>query len=186
MHQSDEQFINIVNCFWIATQSPIIVHTLINQWFHTPPNDAKFSYLFYTNEVTLKHNELIFFWIDRDVYTIQNETSWYMSSIISIAKGCKLHMWLAFINLGKKTILIELCIGNYVMQDCLVKGANWIFQGLITLLNSNWILFNSLKCGQFTTSNNAHVYTNEIHCTWTPIKPIPKYIQIGSTFFHII
>jgi len=38
--------------------------------------------------------------------------------------------------LGKKTILIELCIGNYVIQDCLVIGANGIFQGLITLLNS--------------------------------------------------
>jgi hypothetical protein len=59
-----------------------------------------------------------------------------MSSIISIAKGCKLHIWFEFINLGKKTILVELCIGNYVVQDCLVKGANGIFQNLITLLNS--------------------------------------------------
>jgi hypothetical protein len=59
-----------------------------------------------------------------------------MSSIISIAKGCKFHIRLAFINLGKKTILVELCMGNYVIQDCLLKGANGIFQGLLTLLNS--------------------------------------------------
>lgn len=38
--------------------------------------------------------------------------------------------------MGKKTIFVELCIGNYVIQDCLVKGANGIFQGLITILNS--------------------------------------------------
>jgi hypothetical protein len=56
-----------------------------------------------------------------------------MSSIISIAKGCKLHIRLAFINLGKNTILVELCMGNYVIQDCLLKGANGIFQGVITL-----------------------------------------------------
>jgi hypothetical protein len=43
-----------------------------------------------------------------------------------------------------------------------------------------------LKCVQFTTSNNAHLYANEIHCTWTPIEPISKDIQIGSTSSHII
>ncbi len=35
--------------------------------------------------------------------------------------------------------MVELCIGNYLIQDCLVKGANRIFQGLITLLNSQKI-----------------------------------------------
>jgi hypothetical protein len=38
--------------------------------------------------------------------------------------------------LGKKTILVELCIGNFAIHDFIVKGANGIFQGLITLLNS--------------------------------------------------
>jgi hypothetical protein len=36
-------------------------------------NDPKLSYLFYIDEVTLKHNELVFFWIDEDVYTIQKK-----------------------------------------------------------------------------------------------------------------
>jgi len=43
-----------------------------------------------------------------------------------------------------------------------------------------------MKCGKFTTSNNAHVYTNEILRTWTPIETISKDIQIGSTSSHVI
>jgi hypothetical protein len=35
-------------------------------------------------------------------------------------------------------------------------------------------------------TKNAHLYENEIHPTWTPIKPIYKDIQIGSKSFHII
>jgi len=50
MHQSDEQFINILNQFWIVTQLQTNVDTIINQCFHTLPNDPKFSYLFYIDE----------------------------------------------------------------------------------------------------------------------------------------
>ncbi len=37
-----------------------------------------------------------------------------------------------------------------------------------------------------SSTKNAHLYENEIHPTWTPIKPIYKDIQIGSKSFHII
>jgi hypothetical protein len=30
------------------------------------------------------------------------------------------------------------------------------------------------------------LYEHEIYPAWTPVKPISKYIQIGSNFFHII
>jgi hypothetical protein len=51
MHQSDEQFVNILNWFQIVTQLQSDVDTINNQCFRTPPNDPKFSYLFYMNEI---------------------------------------------------------------------------------------------------------------------------------------
>jgi hypothetical protein len=48
-----------------------------------------------------------------------------------------------------------------------------------------WILFNNPKCGQFTRIKNAHLYEHEIHPTWTPIEPISKDIQIGSSSYII-
>jgi hypothetical protein len=35
-----------------------------------PPNDPKFQYIFYINEVRLKHNESIFLKIDGDMYIL--------------------------------------------------------------------------------------------------------------------
>jgi hypothetical protein len=60
MHQNDEEFINIRNQFRIATKSQFDINTINSQCFHTPPEDPKFPYLFYTNEARLKHNGLTF------------------------------------------------------------------------------------------------------------------------------
>jgi hypothetical protein len=68
MCQSDEQFNNILNWFWIATQSQFDINTINRQCFHTPPKDPNFQYLFYTNESRLKHNESTFLRSDGDVY----------------------------------------------------------------------------------------------------------------------
>jgi hypothetical protein len=60
MHQSDENFINILNQFQTITQLQSYVDTINNQCFHTLPNDQKISYLFYMNEAKQKHNESTF------------------------------------------------------------------------------------------------------------------------------
>jgi hypothetical protein len=60
MHQSDEQFINILNQFQTATQLQSDVDTINNQCFCTLANDPKISHLFYTNDTKQKHNELGF------------------------------------------------------------------------------------------------------------------------------
>jgi hypothetical protein len=73
MHQIDEQFINILNRFWIATQSQFNINAINNQCFCTPPEDPIFPYLFYTNEARLKHNELTFLRSDGDVYIFHVE-----------------------------------------------------------------------------------------------------------------
>ena len=42
------------------------------------------------------------------------------------------------------------------------------------------------KIGHLTRFQNNHLYTQEIHPTWTSIERISKEIQIGSNFDHII
>jgi len=54
MHQSNEQFINILNWFQIATHLQLDVDNITNQCFCTSSNDPKFSYLFYMNETKQK------------------------------------------------------------------------------------------------------------------------------------
>jgi hypothetical protein len=73
MHQSDEQFINILNHFRTATQSQSNINTINSQCFCTPPKDPKIPYLFYTNEARLKHNELTVLQSDGDVYIFHVE-----------------------------------------------------------------------------------------------------------------
>jgi len=70
MRQSDEQFMNILNQFWIATKLQLDVYTINNQCFHTLPNDQKFPYLFYMNEAKQKHNESAFLWNEKDVFIL--------------------------------------------------------------------------------------------------------------------
>jgi hypothetical protein len=70
MHQSDEQFINILNRFQTATQLQLDVDNINNQCFCTPQNDPKFPYLFYMNEAKQKHNELAFLRSERDVFIL--------------------------------------------------------------------------------------------------------------------
>jgi hypothetical protein len=70
MHQSDEQFINILNWFQTITQLQLDVDNINNQCFCTPPNDPKFPYLFYTNEAKQNHNESVFLWNERDVFIL--------------------------------------------------------------------------------------------------------------------
>jgi hypothetical protein len=85
-------------------------------------------------------------------------------------------------------VLVELCVINYATHDGHVNGADGIFQGSSKVFNSQeviWILFTNPKCGQLTRIKNAHLYEHEIHCTWTPIKPTSKDIQIGSNSFTL-
>jgi hypothetical protein len=68
MHQSDEQFINILKRFQTTTQSKFDIDSINSLCFHTPLEDPKLPYLFYTNEARFKHNESTFLRSDVDVY----------------------------------------------------------------------------------------------------------------------
>jgi hypothetical protein len=54
MRQSDEQFINILKWFQTDTQSQFDIDSINSLCFHTPHEDPKLPYLFYTNEDNLK------------------------------------------------------------------------------------------------------------------------------------
>jgi len=68
MCQSDEQFINILNQFRIATQSQFDIDIISNQCFRTPLENPKLQYLFYINEARFKHYESTFLRSDGYVY----------------------------------------------------------------------------------------------------------------------
>jgi len=52
-------------------QLQLDVDTINNQCFHAPPDDPKFSYLFYMNETKQKYNEWAFLRSERDVFILR-------------------------------------------------------------------------------------------------------------------
>jgi hypothetical protein len=113
MCQSDEQFINILNWFWIATQLQSNVDTINNQHFCTPPNDPKFPYLFYTNEAKQKDNELVFFKVE-GMYSYCVHMIDIMIHVLNHFnyKIYKLHSMSAFRGSSKEKI----CCSNFVLE----------------------------------------------------------------------
>jgi hypothetical protein len=60
MHQSDEQFVDILSRLWTIAQLRLDVNTINNQCFYTPSTNPNFPYLFYMKEAKQKHNESTF------------------------------------------------------------------------------------------------------------------------------
>ncbi len=135
MRQNDEQFINILNWCWTATQLQSDVDTINNQFFCTPPNDP---YLFYMNEAKQKHNELVFFWSEGDVFILRAQDkhhdtcpqSFQLQNDANFTTGLHLEVQV------KKNMLVELCARNYATHDGLVNGVDGIFQGSTKVFNS--------------------------------------------------
>jgi hypothetical protein len=167
------------------------VDTINNQCFCTSPNDPKFPYLFYTNEVKQKHNASAFLQSEGDVFILcaQDRHHDTCPQSFQLQNDANFITRLHSEDQIKKNMLVEICAKNYATHDGLVHGVDGIFQRSTKLFNSQeviWILFNNPKCGQFTRIKNAHLYEHEIHHTWTPIEPISKDIQIGSNSSHSI
>ena len=190
MRQS-EQFIDILNRFRIATQTQNDIDIISSECVQNPPRNPKFPYLFNKNEPKLQHNESVFQRTEGNVYVFYKEDkhhdlcpkSFQLRDDLNETAG--LHAEIRV----KKDMLVELCVGNYATHDALVNNVDGLFKGSSLLLNSQtiiWILFNNSKIGHLTRIKNNHMYTQEIHPTWTPIEPISEEIQIGSNSNHII
>jgi hypothetical protein len=82
------------------------------------------------NEVTLKHNESIFLKTDGDMYILCAQDKHYDTCPQSFQLQndanfmANLHLEVHI----KKTMVIELCNGNYVTHDGIVNDAYKIFQ----------------------------------------------------------
>jgi hypothetical protein len=57
MWQNDITFINILNRFWIVSQTFGRVKFIVKVCLRLPPIDATISHLFYTNVKTILHNK---------------------------------------------------------------------------------------------------------------------------------
>jgi hypothetical protein len=60
MCQIDDQFIEVLNKFEIATHNPIDIASLNHTHLHPPLNDLNFPYMYYTNKSTKEENDFIF------------------------------------------------------------------------------------------------------------------------------
>ncbi len=60
MHQSDDQFIKVLNKFQIATHNPIDITFFNSICWHQPPNELNFPYMYYTNKSTRECNNFVF------------------------------------------------------------------------------------------------------------------------------
>jgi hypothetical protein len=132
MCQSDEQFINILNRFQIATQSQFDIDTINNHCFGIPPKDPKLPYSFYTNETRLKHNESTFLQSDGNVciFCAQDKHHDTCLKSFQLQNGPNFIIRLHYKIQIKKDMLVKLCVGNYLTHDDLVNGVVKIFQAL--------------------------------------------------------
>jgi hypothetical protein len=60
MRQNDVNFINILNRFWITSQTFEDIDFINKICFKAPPLDNTLPYLFYTNAKTTTHNNNVF------------------------------------------------------------------------------------------------------------------------------
>jgi hypothetical protein len=60
MRQIDDQFIEVLNRFWITTYNLVDITILNYTYLHLPPNDLNFPYMYYTNKSTKKKNDFFF------------------------------------------------------------------------------------------------------------------------------
>ena len=142
------QFVGILNRFWTATQTEHGITYIDKLCFKLLPNDITFPHLFYTNAKTIKYNKYVFDntlsetykFVARDILSKTYSPSYKFSDKSSLITGLYADFF-NFIN-----ILVELCMGNHVIYDNLVNGANGIFLKITTIpksyfdINSHWTL----------------------------------------------
>jgi hypothetical protein len=103
-----------------------------------PPNDPKFQYIFHINHVRLKHNESIFLKTNGDMYILCAQDKHHDTCPQSFQSQhdanfmANLHLEVYI----KKTMLVELYIGNYVTHDDIVNDAYGILQSSNKSFNS--------------------------------------------------
>ncbi len=102
--------------------------TINIQCFCTLPNDPKFPYLFYTNEVKQKHHELTFVQSERDVFILHAQKRHHDTcpQSFQLQNDANFTTWLPSKVQIKKNMLVKLCVGNYVTHDGFVNGVDGI------------------------------------------------------------
>ncbi len=99
------------------------------------------------NETKQKHNESSFLWSERDIFILRAQYRHHDTCPQSFQLQNDAN-FIAILHLEvqvMKTMLVELCVGNYATHDGLVNGVDGIFQGSTNVFNSQeviWILSN--------------------------------------------
>ncbi len=123
-------FIQTLNKFHSTIENTKDIEFINSICNRQPSNDFTIPYLFYTNKLVQKHNEVMFTNTLSPTYIfktidINHQTcppSYKFSNDLSKIVGLHytIHM--------KKYMLVELCVGNYATSNGLVNGVNGIFK----------------------------------------------------------
>jgi len=124
MRQTNDQFIQVLNRFWIVTHNLANITLLNHTYLRPPPNDLNFPYMYYINKSTKEKNYFIFqnkkgqeyvFDVDDQHHdTCPKHSKWKNGPSQIVGLHSKIQI--------KIGMLIELCVGimpimtNYSME----------------------------------------------------------------------
>lgn len=189
MRQKDSQFISVLNRIRIGAQTDQDIQYL-NKTFCRPTIPPNIPHLFFTNFDKDKHNKAAYDSAPGlpHIFTCTDIRHKTCSKKIQVPQDAQSTAGLHHTISLKTNMTVELCAGNHNVQDGLVNGADGIFMATTIVENTKivWIQFSIPETGSKTRYESFRLYTDNIHRSWTPIKPITKEFQIGKNNFNII
>lgn len=130
MHQQEMEFIQLLSKFRKAQQSQKDIDFIKNLYLRPPPSDPTVPHRMYTNAATQNHNLKAFhdtlgqLYVFKALDTRHDTCPSHFTLSDDPHKTVGLHKILRL----EPNMLVELCAGNYCIEDGLVNGAEGIFR----------------------------------------------------------
>ncbi len=175
MRQKNLDFIRILKKLRLNKQSDEDIEYINAHCYRAAPIDPLFPYLFYRNKDVNEHNDRMLSIVNGQLVILETidevenyeETMSYYENTISLPIKI----------LVKKNMLIELCAGNYNIEDGLVNGADGVFKKYTRKtkdIDIIWIDFIDATIGKEQRNTYSQLYDKDVQLTWTPILRIAK------------
>jgi hypothetical protein len=170
MRQKNIDFIRILNKMRLNKQSDEDIEYINAHYYRAAPIDPLFPYLFYRNKDVNEHNDRMLSLVDGELVVLHaiDELEDYQDILSCYEKTIALPIKI----LVKQNMLVELCVGNYNIEDGLVNGADGVFKKYTRKskdIDVIWIDFVDPLIGKEQRNTHLHLYDKDIQLTWTPI-----------------
>ena len=126
MRQKNIDFIRILNKMRLNKQSDEDIEYINAHCYRAAPIDPLFPYLFYRNKDVNEHNDRMLSIVNGQLVILEaiDEVENYQDTLSYYEKTIALPIKI----LVKQNMLVELCAGNYNIEDGLVNGADGVFK----------------------------------------------------------